>query len=30
MDDQGTIRLTAFLLGGVFLTCFALAAISMP
>jgi hypothetical protein len=30
MDDQGTIRVTAFLLAAVFATCFALAAVSMP
>jgi hypothetical protein len=30
MDDRGTVRVTATLLGGVFLTCFVLAAIAMP
>jgi hypothetical protein len=30
MDDRATIRVTALLLGGIFLTCFTLAAISMP
>jgi hypothetical protein len=30
MDDRGTIRVTAFLLAGLFLTCFTLAAVSMP
>ena len=30
MEDRSTIRITALLLGGVFLTCFTLAAISMP
>jgi hypothetical protein len=30
MDDTGTIRVTALLLGGLFLTCFALAAFSIP
>jgi hypothetical protein len=30
MEDLGTIRVTALLLAGVFLTCFTLAVASMP
>jgi hypothetical protein len=29
-DDRSTVRVTAFLLGGVFFGCLALAAIAMP
>jgi hypothetical protein len=30
MDDRDTIRVTALLLAGVFLSCFTLAMASMP
>jgi len=30
MDDRGTIRVTALMLGGLFVICFVLTALAMP